>query len=218
MLETARILPFGERALLIESPAPADLLTQQHYHRLRQDLLQLNWISQVVTGFNNLTVFIAPELVDLMQAQQYLRELLAKNYRFEPQQATAARLHRIAVRYGGAHGVDLCDLAQYAGLTAEQVIALHTSQRYTVYCLGFQPGFAYLGDLKPALHRPRRAEPRLSVPAGSVAIGGSQTGIYPSASPGGWHLIGQTDCRLFDIQADPPCLLQAGDQVEFYPV
>ncbi len=217
MFESARILPFGERALLLESPAPAQLLTQQAYHLLRQELLRLDWVSQVVTGFNNLTIFLV-DSYPLPQAQAELAQLLRQPWSDTPARHQSSILHRIPLRYGGESGIDLAALASHARLSEAEVIALHSSQIYTVYCLGFQPGFAYLGDLNPVLHMPRRAEPRLRVPAGSVAIGGAQTGIYPSVSPGGWNLIGQTDLALFDIQAEPPCLLKAGDQVQFYPI
>jgi inhibitor of KinA len=112
-------------------------------------------------------------------------------------------------------GEDLAALAQHTQLTVEQVIARHTGGDYQVAMLGFAPGFAYLLGLDPALAMPRRAEPRLRVPAGSVAIGGSQTGIYPKPLPGGWQLIGRTPLRLFDPTAASPSALRPGDRVNF---
>ena len=119
------------------------------------------------------------------------------------------------MRYGGEDGPDLADVAAHCGLSADEVVQRHTQAEYVVYFIGFQPGFAYLGGLDDALHTPRRAEPRVAVPAGSVGIGGAQTGIYPLATPGGWQLIGRTALRLFDPQAEPPTLLAPGDRVRF---
>ncbi len=118
-------------------------------------------------------------------------------------------------------GPDLPVLAEHAGLTEREVIALHAGPTYRVYALGFAPGFPYLGGLDPRLHLPRRAAPRVRVPAGSVAIGGEHTGIYPFAGPGGWHLLGRTDAPLFTPDAPGEArkfLLHPGDLVTFEPV
>lgn len=129
--------------------------------------------------------------------------------------APALREVVIPVCYGGAAGEDLHDVAAHAGLAPEEVIARHTGANYRVAMLGFAPGFPYLLGLDPALAMPRRSNPRTRVPAGSVAIGGLQTGIYPQALPGGWQLIGRTPLRLFDLAADSPSLFQPGDRVRF---
>jgi KipI family sensor histidine kinase inhibitor len=121
----------------------------------------------------------------------------------------------IPVRYGGADGPDLAALAQHAGLTIAQTVARHCAIEYTVAMLGFAPGFPYLLGLDPALRMPRLATPRTRVPAGSVAIGGAQTGIYPREGPGGWRIIGHTALPLFDALRDPPSLLMPGDRVRF---
>jgi inhibitor of KinA len=115
-------------------------------------------------------------------------------------------------------GPDLAEVAQLIGLTVEEVIALHSGQVYEVVTVGFVPGFPFLRGLPERLAIPRRAEPRKVVPAGSVGIAGGQTGIYPSATPGGWHLIGRTDARLYDAGREAPSLLVAGDRVRFVPV
>ena len=121
----------------------------------------------------------------------------------------------IAVTYGGQCGPDLADVAAHTGLSEEEVVARHGAAEYRVAMLGFTPGFAYLLGLDPALHMPRRATPRTRVPAGSVAIGGAQTGVYPRETPGGWHLIGRTTASLFDPARDPPALLKPGMRVKF---
>lgn len=135
-----------------------------------------------------------------------------------PETCAARGAIDIPVCYEGECAPDLGEVADHAGLTIEAAVARHAAGAYTVAMLGFAPGFPYLLGLDPALHTPRRAEPRTRVPAGSVAIGGAQTGIYPRALPGGWSLIGRTPVTLFDPHRAPPCLLAPGDRVHFRPV
>ncbi len=132
-----------------------------------------------------------------------------------PDARAPTRMIEIPVCYGGDCGPDLADVAAHAGIAPDEVIACHAAAEYTVAMLGFAPGFPYLLGLDAALHVPRRANPRTRVPAGSVAIGGAQTGIYPGELPGGWHLIGRTPLVLFDPSRDPPALLAPGDRVRF---
>jgi KipI family sensor histidine kinase inhibitor len=124
----------------------------------------------------------------------------------------------VPVRYGGADGPDLAEVAQRLRLTPDEVASLHASTAYAVAFLGFAPGFAYLGSLPPELQVPRRTTPRERVPAGSVAIAGELTAIYPGSMPGGWHLIGRTDAVLFDPMVEPPTPLRPGRFVRFVPV
>lgn len=135
--------------------------------------------------------------------------------RIPPRAGVAGRRHVIPVHYNGP---DLESLAGHHTLSMERVIELHAGAEYTVAFLGFVPGFAYLEGLPAALHTPRLSVPRKQVPAGSVGIAGSQTGIYPMATPGGWQLIGSTAVRLFDSGNEPMSLLQPGDRVTFQPV
>ena len=121
----------------------------------------------------------------------------------------------IPVCYEDRFGVDLSYLAIHKKVTVEEIISLHTAPFYTVYGIGFLPGFLYLGGLSKNLHFPRRDTPRLAVPKGAVAIGGSQTGIYPQNSPGGWHIIGKTPISLFDVNKDIPCQIVPGDEIKF---
>jgi inhibitor of KinA len=121
----------------------------------------------------------------------------------------------IPVCYDVEFGPDLLDVAQHAGLSVEEVIRLHSQPTYLVYFLGFSPGFVYLGGLPEALHTPRLATPRPSIAGGSVGIAGSQTGIYPVDSPGGWRLIGRTPMHMFNPEATPPTRLQPGDRMRF---
>ena len=124
----------------------------------------------------------------------------------------------IPVCYDAEFGLDLAEVARHANLPVEEVVRLHSSAIYRVCFLGFSPGFAYLGGLPEVLHTPRLATPRRLVAGGSVGIAGSQTGIYPMDSPGGWKLVGRTPLRMFDPQAQPPTRLQPGDPVRFSAV
>jgi inhibitor of KinA len=126
-----------------------------------------------------------------------------------------SRLWRIPACYDEAHAPDLAEIATRTGLSERDVIELHTSAVFHVYMLGFVPGFPYMGDLPASLVLPRRTDPRVKVPAGSIAIAAGQTAIYPVESPGGWHLIGATPVRLFDVRLPQPALLAAGDRVRF---
>jgi inhibitor of KinA len=125
-------------------------------------------------------------------------------------------IHEIPVHYGGEDGPDLEGVAAYTGLDPEQVISLHTGTVYTVFAVGFMPGFSYLGILDQRIYAPRLETPRVKVPKGSVGLAQLQTGIYPFDSPGGWQIIGKTGVSLFDFQKAPYSLLQMGDKVKFY--
>jgi inhibitor of KinA len=125
---------------------------------------------------------------------------------------------RIPVCYGGPFGPDLAEVAAHASLTEADVIARHSAPIYRVFMMGFVPGFAYLGTVDAAIAVPRRSTPRLRVAAGSVGIAGSQTGIYPTDSPGGWQLVGRTPARMFDLNRRDPFLLKPGDAVQFYSI
>lgn len=124
----------------------------------------------------------------------------------------------IPVVYGGRYGPDLEAAALHCGMTPEELIRIHSGLEYRVFMIGFVPGFPYLGGMAETIAVPRKDTPRVSVPAGSVAIGGGQTGIYPMEAPGGWNLIGRTPLRLFDAEREEPSLLKAGDRVRFVPV
>ncbi|WP_288443556.1 5-oxoprolinase subunit PxpB [uncultured Pantoea sp.] len=212
-MQRARCYLLGERAVVLELEPPVSLVSQQGIWGLCQRLQQNEQIAEVIPGMNNLTLLLRDPQLKALDAIERLQRwweesevLLA-----EPRQV------EIPVVYGGAGGPDLAEVARAAELTSQQVVELHSSADYVVYFIGFQPGFPYLGGLDERLHTPRRAEPRLVVPGGSVGIGGSQTGIYPLAAPGGWQLIGHTPLSLFDPQQQPPTLLRPGDSVRFVP-
>ncbi len=125
---------------------------------------------------------------------------------------------RVPVCYGGAFGPDLHEVAGFAGLSEREVVGLHADAPYHVFMLGFMPGFAYMGPVAERIAAPRRSVPRTRVAAGSVAIGGEQTGIYPGDAPGGWQLIGRTPLQVFDLSRTQWCLFKPGDTVQFYAV
>lgn len=126
-----------------------------------------------------------------------------------------AQVVELPVLYGGEMGPDLGFVAEHAGLTPEEVIKLHTEPEYLIYMLGFTPGFTYLGGLNEKIHTPRLAQPRVKIPGGSVGIAGSQTGVYPIDSPGGWQLIGRTPVKLYDPSRPEPILPRAGQYIKF---
>jgi inhibitor of KinA len=132
--------------------------------------------------------------------------------------AVKPRLIEVPVCYDAEFAPDLETVAQHCGLAPNEVVARHAAARYGVRCVGFTPGFPFLGGLPSQLATPRRKSPRTAVPAGSVAIGGPQTGIYPLRSPGGWNIIGRTPLRLFDVTREPAALLRAGDRVRFVSI
>lgn len=208
-----RCFLLGEHAVVLESPPPATLSCQRRIWWLADTLRAQGVFIDIVPGMNNLTVLPDPARQDIGEIPAQLMAL----WQQAADMALPQRQVEIPVHYGGEYGPDLAAVAAHCGLSEQQVIHRHSAAQYTVFFLGFQPGFAYLGGLPAALATPRRAEPRLRVPAGSVGIGGEQTGIYPASSPGGWQLIGRTALQLFEPQREPPSLLLPGDSVRFIP-
>lgn len=179
-------------------------------------------VLDIVPGFTSVTVHYEPARVVRAADEPPHVAITAALERLlralEPTAQAAVRTVEVPVRYGGASGADLDELARLRALNPEEVVAIHAGADYVVQLIGFVPGFPYLAGLDARLVTPRRDVPRTAVPAGSVGIGGSQTGIYPIESPGGWHLIGRTPLRLFDAGRDPPALLRVGDRVRFRPI
>jgi KipI family sensor histidine kinase inhibitor len=207
------IHPLGDTALVCSAPAPATLDCQRRVWALADHVRLWPHVVEVVPGMNNLTIVFDPLQADY---EVLAAELETAWDAAEPDTgANVAAEIEIPVRYGGPDGPDLAAVAKHTGLTVDEVVKRHTSAQYIVFFLGFQPGFAYLGGLDASLHTPRHSSPRLEVPAGSVGIGGEQTGIYPAVSPGGWQLLGRTDLALFDPTRNPPTLMQPGDRVRF---
>ncbi|WP_225781086.1 5-oxoprolinase subunit PxpB [Xenophilus sp. Marseille-Q4582] len=212
MADLPRLHALGDAALLCELPPPATLAVQRRLWALAREAGAWPGVGEVLPGMNNLTLLFDPEQVDAAVLAQRVR---ARWPELAAAPGADARTVEVPVDYGGEHGPDLHDVARHTGLSPAEVVKRHSAGEYVVYLLGFLPGFAFMGGLAPELATPRRSEPRTAVPAGSVGIGGAQTGIYPSPSPGGWQLIGRTPLQLFDPQAASPTLLRPGDQVRF---
>ena len=212
-MQRARCYLLGESAVVLELEPPLSLESQQRIWGLTQRLLESPAVSEVIPGMNNITVVLREPQSLALDGIERIQRWWEESEAMVPE----SRRIEIPVIYGGSFGPDLDEVAGHCGLSPRQVVELHSSVDYIVYFLGFQPGFAYLGGLAQRLETPRRAEPRLIVPAGSVGIGGSQTGIYPLATPGGWQLIGQTPVQLFNPTAEMPTLLTPGDTVRFVP-
>ena len=212
-MQRARCYLLGETAVVLELEPPVTIATQKRIWRLTQRLAEIPDVVEAIPGMNNITVVLRNPQSLALDAIERLQRWWEESEALEPE----SRFIEIPVVYGNAAGPDLGEVARHAGLSEKQVVELHSSVEYVVWFLGFQPGFPYLGGLPEPLITPRRGEPRLLVPAGSVGIGGQQTGIYPLASPGGWQLIGHTSLALFDPKREEPVLLRPGDTVRFVP-
>lgn len=200
----------GEHALACTLPPPACLDSQRKLWAFADAAAALPEVAEAVAGMNNVTVFTR----DNPPTDKLITQLQQLWYSVCPAEQSGRHID-IPVYYGGEYGADLHAVAAFHRTTPAEIVRRHTEPTYTVFMMGFQPGFPYLGGLPESLHTPRHAQPRKSVPAGSVGIGGSQTGMYPFASPGGWQLIGYTPAPLFQADRYPPTLLQAGDTVRF---
>jgi KipI family sensor histidine kinase inhibitor len=209
-----KISPLGDSSLLIRFGGEIDLHVNQRVHAL-SGLIEASSIAGVVEtvpAYSTLLVQYDPLVLTFLQMKNILLEKMAQ---VEETTSRKPRLVEIPVRYGGEYGIDLEEVARQLRLQVSEVIRIHSEKIYTVYMMGFTPGFPYLGKLDDALVMPRLETPRTRVPAGTVAIAGSQTGIYSVTSPGGWRLIGWTSINLFDPHSDSPFLFSPGDEVKF---
>ncbi|MEI7705591.1 MAG: 5-oxoprolinase subunit PxpB [Deltaproteobacteria bacterium] len=213
-----RILTQGEGGLVVELGEGIDPAVNARVHLLSRAIASrlAGEVEELVPSYRSLLVLHDPVRVP---RERLVEEVLAIAREVE---ATVAppprRVVQIPTRYGGIHGPDLADVARLTGLSEEEVVRRHAAPVYQILFLGFTPGFPYLGGLDPTLATPRLDTPRTRLPAGSVAIGGAQTGIYPVESPGGWRIVGRTALRLFDPHRENPFLLAPGDGLRFVPV
>ena len=211
-----RFLSAGDRALVVEFGDRVDRALSERVLRL-DAVIRSNppvGLVETVPTFRSLTVYYDPLLTSRAELQCAIGALLD----VEDRPRSGARLWHVPVCYEAEFAPDMAEVVRLTGLTPREVVALHSGTRFHVYMLGFLPGFPYMGDLPPRLALPRRADPRLRVPAGSISIATSLTAIYPYESPGGWHLIGATPIRLFDPERTPPALFAPGDAVQCEPV
>lgn len=208
------IVPLGDSTLLVQLGDEIDIAVNRYVHTLA-GLLQsslVDGVIETVPAYGTLLIHYDPLVLTYKEISEWTRSKL------DQLQDTSKRKPRqleIPVQYGGEYGVDLPFVANYHHLSVEDVIRIHSHPTYTIYMMGFTPGFPYMGKLDDAIATPRLETPRTRVPAGTVAIAGSQTGIYPIDSPGGWRLIGHTSVRLFDLASDTPFLFSPGDEIKF---
>ena len=211
------IRPEGDSALLIvfgtEISRDTNRLVSAAARRVREQ--GIRGVVDMIPAFVSLLVCYDPRVISCGALRARLETILQAE---AETRETAGRVFEIPVCYGGEFGPDLPFIASHAGLTEREVVDIHTSRDYLVYMLGFLPGFCYLGGLDERIHTPRLETPRLKIPSGSVGIGGSQTGIYPLESPGGWRLMGKTPVRTLDPDRDVPILMQAGDSIRFVEI
>jgi len=203
----------AEQVLQLTLPGPAEMTGQRRLLALATRMRREPGVVDAVPGLHSLSLVMDPQRLAPARLESLARQAWQ---RARPVREQVVE-RRLVVRYGGEHGPDLEEAAGLLGLSPAQLVDAHAAPCYEVACLGFLPGFAYLLGLPPALQLPRRDVPRLRVPAGSVGIGGAQTGVYPLDSPGGWQLLGRTEQRLFDASLDESSWLLPGDRLRFEP-
>ena len=209
-----RVEPLADDAWLVTPGADDDGAANDRIHALAARIRDLDpaWLVDLVPAYAEVAVFFDARHIGAREVRDWLAARLD-----EPGVTgrSSGRLVEVPVAYGGAFGPDLEAAAVALGIPPGELVERHTGAEYTVAMIGFAPGFPYLSGLDPALVLPRHATPRTRVAAGSVGIGGAQTGIYPREGPGGWQLLGRTPRMLFDPDREAPALLQPGDRVRF---
>lgn len=208
-------VPIGDTCLSIEFPNEISPEVNAMIRTMAKVLNDVDEIQEIVPTYR--TILVQYDALRISYG-----EMVAKLKELEQSALTGsseeARIIKIPTVYGGEYGEDLGNVCEHNKLSEEEVISIHSSTDYLLYMLGFTPGFPYLGGMSEKIATPRLKSPRTAIPAGSVGIAGSQTGIYPIQSPGGWQLIGRTPLRLYDPHSDQPFLLQAGDYLRFVPI
>ncbi|MGB7393224.1 MAG: 5-oxoprolinase subunit PxpB [Pricia sp.] len=212
------IRPFGIHSILVEWPdrveeAILDDMLQFIQHLREHCLEDEQW--EMVPAYNSVTLIHRQKPI----AFEKFKAQLLDWYGQDKQDMTREKiLWRLPVCYDLEFGIDLKEVADRAGCSIDKIIELHTENRYTVYGIGFLPGFMYLGGISEQLEIPRKPSPRPKVLRGSVGLAGKQTGIYPQNSPGGWNIIGNCSVPMFDPQKSEPCFVSVGDKVQFYAI
>lgn len=220
MLSLLIFKPFGKQAILIEWASKIDEVILQDMISFKEKISKnsVNKITDIIVGYHSLTLKYNREITHF--SEEIVR--LKKRYQ-EISVSTGVTgltnyIWEIPVCYDASFGIDLADISVKKNIPINQIIQLHTQPIYTVYFIGFLPGFLYLGGLNTQLHTARKSTPRLVVEKGAVGIGGSQTGIYPSKSAGGWNLIGKTPIPFFNVAKENPCFAKSGDGIQFVAV
>lgn len=216
-MQNVKIMTAGDSSILIQFgnsidpdinariAATVQLMKEQH----------IEGVVDIIPAFCSLLINYDPRVISYDEMKTRMEKILSVEIAAG---ARKKKVYEIPVCYGGEFGPDLPTIAEHAGLSEQEVIDIHSSTDYLIYMLGFLPGFTYLGGLDERIHTPRLANPRIRIPAGSVGIGGSQTGIYPMDSPGGWQLMGMTPVKTYDPDREVPILVEAGDYIRFVPV
>lgn len=212
-LSLPRLLPSGDSAITVEFSRNIDDTANRLVLALDRTLAQqpVDGVTETVPTYRSLLVHYDPLLIDFAELSEKLLDLAKRPVPPTPN----SRRWRIPVSYGGEHGVDLEDIAKTLGTTPDEIVARHVAGDYRVAMIGFTPGWSYLSGLAPSLEMPRRQNPRLLTPAGTVSIGGVQTGVQCLAGPSGWHLLGRTPVRTYQLHRKPTFLLEPGDAVTF---
>ena len=222
VIEYPRILPASDSAILIEFGDSIDYETNARVYALQSEIENSDLGTSVVEFIPSYrSLLVEYDVSEYLYAdlQERVNDLIGTTtVSGDAEMSSEQDAHQIPVAYGGDYGPDLENVAKHAGLTQEEVIAIHSGTDYRVFMLGFAPGFPYLGGMDSRIACPRLATPRTLVPAGAVGIAESQTGVYPNPSPGGWQIIGRTPIKLFDVDADPPCAMLPGTKVTFVPI
>ena len=220
--EYPRILPANDSSILIEFGNSIDYSINAQVYALQTEIEHSNIVDAVIEtipSYRSLLVEYDVGVLNYADIRDQVSVLVERTAAMETTVSErAVEQHQIPVAYGGELGPDLETVAEYAKLDVDEVIAIHSGTNYRVFMLGFAPGFPYLGGMDERIACPRLSTPRTRVPAGSVGIAESQTGVYPNESPGGWQLIGRTPIALFDVDADPPAAILPGTQVNFVPI
>jgi KipI family sensor histidine kinase inhibitor len=217
MAATTRYLVAGDGAIVVEFGDGIDPAINRRVRELclAVDRARPDGVRDLVPTYRSLLVAYDPRVTTFDTLRATLADLEAG---LAATLAPPPRVVEIPTCYGGEFGPDLPFVAEHAGLTADEVVAIHSGAAYLVYMMGFSPGFTYLGGMSERIATPRLKTPRTAIPAGSVGIAQQQTGIYPVESPGGWQLIGRTPVSLFDPSRHPPVIVEAGDYISFTPV
>jgi 5-oxoprolinase (ATP-hydrolysing) subunit B len=215
-LTPPRLLPSGDSAITVEFSRKIDDEANRRVLALDRALAQkpIAGVTETVPTYRSLLVHYDPTQIDFRTLGQKLAELAQRAL----PASERTRLWRVPVAYGGEYGIDLEDVAKTLGTTPDDVVARHIAGDYRVAMLGFTPGWSYLSGLPETLHMPRRQNPRLLTPAGTISVGGVQAGIQCLAGPSGWHLLGCTPVRTYQLHREPTFLLEPGDRVKFYQI
>ena len=208
---------FGNSAILIEWPQKIvkEILEDIRIFSDKIEIKNIKEIQEINFVYASLLIIYNPNLISFSLLKQRLQLWYDEDNLALERHPT---LWEIPVCYNKEFGIDLDFLSKEKELSVDEIISLHSGAVYTIYGIGFLPGFLYLGGLKETLHIPRRSAPRLEVPKGSIAIGGKQTGIYPQHTPGGWHILGKTPVTLFNPRSERPCFATPGDKIKFRPI